>query len=54
MDWVGTIGGFLVLMYIPLVIGLIWLDTKIMLKAIGTNTLLIIGIYIIDRAHNRK
>ena len=43
-----AIGGLLILMYIPLLIGLIWFDTSIMLKAIGTNTVLLLGIYIID------
>ena len=52
IDWVHTIGGFLVMMYIPLLIGLIWFDTIIMLKAIATNSILIFGIWIVDRSQN--
>lgn len=52
IDWVQTIGGFLVMMYIPLLIGLIWFDTTIMLKAIATNSVLVFGLLIVDRSQN--
>jgi hypothetical protein len=52
IDWVQTIGGFLFMMYIPLLIGLIWFDTTIMLKAIATNSVLVFGIWIVDRSQN--
>jgi len=52
IDWVQTIGGFLFMMYIPLLIGLIWFDTIIMLKAIATNSVLVLGICIVDRSQN--
>jgi hypothetical protein len=48
-DWVQTIGGLLIIMYIPLLVCLIWFDTTIMLKAIATNTVLIFGAWVIDR-----
>ena len=51
IDWVHTIGGFLVMMYIPLLIGLIWFDTVIMLKTIATNSVLLLGIWIVDRSN---
>jgi hypothetical protein len=50
--WVQTIGGFLFMMYIPLLIGLIWFDTQTMIKVIATNSVLIFGIWIIDRSQN--
>ena len=52
IDWVQTIGGFLFMMYIPLLIGLIWFDTQTMIKVIATNSVLILGIRIIDSSHN--
>jgi hypothetical protein len=52
IDWVQTIGGFLFMMYIPLLIGLIWFDTQTMIKIIATNSVLIFGIWVIDRSQN--
>jgi hypothetical protein len=52
IDWVQTIGGFLVMMYIPLWIGLSWFDIQTMIKIIAINSVLIFGIWIIDRSQN--
>ena len=54
IDWVQTIGGFLLIMYIPLFIGIIWFDTTIMAKAIATNSVLIFGILVFNRAYNNR
>lgn len=54
IDWVQTIGGFLIMLYIPLFIGQIWFGTTIMLKAIATNSVLLLGIWIIDRSQNSR
>jgi len=47
---VQTIGGFLVIMYAPIFIGLIWFDTELMLKIIMTNAVLIFFVWIFDRS----
>jgi len=40
IDKVKTIGGFFIMMYIPLLIGLIWFDTHTMIKLIATKPML--------------
>lgn len=47
-DWVQTIGGFLIMLYIPLFIGLIWFDFILFGKLLLTNSILIGGCFLID------
>lgn len=51
-EWIQAIGGFLLLMYVPLLIGLIWFDTQIMIKMLATNTVLVLGVWLADRPNN--
>ena len=48
-DWICIVGGFLVLLMSPLLIGLIWLDQAMVLKLIATNLLLIVFVWLLDR-----
>lgn len=50
-DQIKSIGGFLVIIMIALLIGLVWFDKEIMLKLIFTNVLLILAVWIIDKSH---
>tara|TARA_R110000782_G_C14589798_1_gene389629 strand:+ start:146 stop:376 length:231 start_codon:yes stop_codon:yes gene_type:complete len=49
-DWICTVGGFLVCLMLPLLIGLIWLDQTMVLKLIITNILAIVFIWLMDKA----
>lgn len=51
-DWVQIIGGFLIMLYIPLFIGLIWFDFILLGKLLLTNTILIGSCYLIDENIN--
>lgn len=48
-----TIGGLLIIMYIPLIIGLVWFDFKIIFKIIITNSILLLGIRLFELAYNK-
>lgn len=48
VDFIKGIGGFLIMMYIPLLIGLIWSEnTGMMIKILATNSILILGVWMI-------
>lgn len=48
-----ALGGFLVLMYVPLVIGMIWFDLVFMLKLILSNTIVILSIIGVEKIMKR-
>jgi hypothetical protein len=53
IEWVHTIGAFLLMMYIPLLIGFIWVDAVIILRVVAANTVLLaLGIWIVDHPPN--
>ena len=49
-DLICEIGGYLVILIILLFIGLIWFDTLLMLKMIGSCSILIVLVYLSDKA----
>lgn len=51
-DDIKALGGFFILMYFPLMIGLVWFDWRIMLKLLATNTILIFAIYLIEQVYD--
>lgn len=53
VDVIQTIIGILFIIYIPLLIGLIWLDTTFMLKIIATNSVLMGTAILIERVFGR-
>lgn len=53
-DVIQTIEGVLFIIYIPLLIGLIWLDTIFMLKLIATNSVLMGAAILIERVFGRR
>jgi len=44
------LGGVLLVMYAPILIGFIWLDTELMLKILLTNSVLVGVVWIFDRS----
>lgn len=49
-EYIKATGGFSVLTLLVLFIGLIWFDTNLMLKLIGTNIVLIFILLLLDKA----
>ena len=45
-----TMGGFLLVMYAPILIGFIWFDTELMLKILLTNSVLVCVVWIFDKS----
>lgn len=45
-----TIGGFLLVMYAPILIGFIWFDTELMLKILLTNGVLVGVVWVFDKS----
>jgi hypothetical protein len=45
-----TIGGFLLVMYAPILICFIWFDTELMLKILLTNSVLVGAIWLFDKS----
>ncbi len=50
IDSIKVIGGALLFIYFPLLIGLIWFDFILMVKLIATNTVLVLLVRLIERA----
>ena len=45
-----TVGGILLVMYAPILIGFIWLDKELMLKILLTNSVLVGVVWIFDKS----
>jgi len=54
IDYLESIGGLTILMYFPIVLGLIWHPTRLLFQLLGTNSVLFLLLWIIIKSQQKN